>query len=62
MAVDFDDAKFSKQLKAAAIQFPLRHPAVASVLTGCRSVRELDENVRMFQAPIPSALWDELDA
>src|SRR5204862_435120 len=35
-------------LKAAAIQFPLRHPAVASVLTGCRSVRELEENVRLF--------------
>ena len=49
-------------LKAAAIQFPLRHPAVASVLTGCRSVGEVEENVHMFQAPIPSALWDELDA
>jgi len=50
------------ELKAAAIQFPLRHPAVASVLTGCRSVREVEENVRMFQTPIPSALWDELAA
>jgi len=50
------------ELKAAAIQFPLRHPAVASVLTGCRSVREVEENVRMFQTPVPSALWDELDA
>ena len=50
------------ELKAAAIQFPLRHPAVASVLTGCRSVREVEENVRMFETPIPSALWDELDA
>ena len=49
-------------LKAAAIQFPLRHPAVASVLTGCRSVAEVEENVRMFEAPIPDTLWDELDA
>jgi len=54
-------ARHGVELKAAAIQFPLRHPAVASVLTGCRSVREIEENVRMFQAPIPSALWDELD-
>ena len=54
-------ARHGVELKAAAIQFPLRHPAVASVLTGCRSVREVEENVRMFQAPIPSALWDELD-
>jgi D-threo-aldose 1-dehydrogenase len=50
------------ELKAAAIQFPLRHPAVASVLTGCRSVAEIDENVGLFQTPIPDELWTELDA
>ncbi|HEY3085029.1 MAG TPA: aldo/keto reductase [Candidatus Dormibacteraeota bacterium] len=50
------------ELKAAAIQFPLRHAAIASVLTGCRSVGELEENVRMFQAQIPDELWPELDA
>jgi D-threo-aldose 1-dehydrogenase len=44
-------------LKAAAIQFPLRHPAVATVLTGCRSVEELEENVRAFQTAIPDELW-----
>lgn len=49
------------ELKAAAIQFPLLHPAVASVLTGCRSVAEVEENVRMFRAPIPHALWQQLD-
>ena len=49
-------------LKAAAIQFPLRHAAVASVLTGCRSVAEVEENVRMFETPVPDTLWDELDA
>jgi len=49
-------------LKAAAIQFPLRHPAVALVLTGCRSVAEVEENVRMFETSIPEVLWDELDA
>ena len=47
-------------VKAAALQFPLRHPAVVSVLTGCRSVTELNENVRLFNAPIPDELWDEL--
>ena len=49
-------------VKAAALQFPLRHPAVASVLTGCRSVAELEENVRLFNAPIPGQLWKDLDA
>ena len=49
-------------LKAAAIQFPLRHAAVATVLTGCRSVAEVEENVRAFQADIPDELWPLLDA
>src|SRR5207237_8076719 len=48
--------------KAAAIQFPLGHPAVQTVLTGCRSVDELNETVEAFQAPIPPAAWDELKA
>jgi D-threo-aldose 1-dehydrogenase len=30
------------------------------VLTGCRSVDELEENVRMFETPIPDDLWAEL--
>lgn len=49
-------------LKAAAIQFPLRHPAVALVLTGCRSVSEVEDNVRAFQAHVPDDLWRELGA
>jgi D-threo-aldose 1-dehydrogenase len=49
-------------LKAAALQFPLRHPAVTTVLTGCRSEAEVAENVRMFETVIPDALWAELDA
>lgn len=49
-------------LKAAALQFPLRHAAIPAVLTGCSSVAELEENLRMFQAPIPDDLWAELDA
>jgi D-threo-aldose 1-dehydrogenase len=49
-------------LKAAALQFPLRHPAIPVVLTGPRSVAELEENIRMFQAPIPDNLWRELEA
>jgi D-threo-aldose 1-dehydrogenase len=47
-------------LRAAALRFPLRHPAVASVLVGCRTPREVDDNVEMFRRDIPAALWDEL--
>ena len=49
-------------MKAAALQFPLRHPAVTTVLTGCRSVSEMEENTRLFQVAIPDALWEELDS
>ena len=49
-------------LKAASLQFPLRHPAVTAVLIGPRSVSQLEENVTMFEAPIPEDLWVELDA
>jgi D-threo-aldose 1-dehydrogenase len=44
-------------LKAAAIQFPLRRPAVAAVLVGVRDVAELDADVAAFEAEIPPALW-----
>lgn len=47
-------------LMAAAIQFPLRNPVVAAVLTGVRSVAEIEQNVAMFTTPIPEALWAEL--
>jgi D-threo-aldose 1-dehydrogenase len=47
-------------LKAAAIQFPLGHPAVATVLAGCRSMAEVDDNVAMLRHPIPADLWAEL--
>lgn len=47
-------------LKAAALRFPLEHPAVTSVLTGVVSVEELDENVRAFEEVVPDALWDDL--
>ena len=49
-------------LRAAALQFPLRHPAIPSVLIGPRSLAQLEDNVRMFEAPIPDDLWQELEA
>ncbi|MFB9838642.1 aldo/keto reductase [Actinoallomurus acaciae] len=47
-------------LRAAALRFPLRHPAVASVLAGCRSAAEVDDNADLLELDIPDALWDEL--
>ena len=48
-------------LQAAALQFPLRHRAVAAVLTGVRSVAELEANVAAFDLDLPDALWADLD-
>ena len=47
-------------IKAAALQFPLGHPAVASVLVGAASVAEIEEAADLMRHPIPAALWDEL--
>ena len=47
-------------LRAAALQFPLSHPTVATVIPGARDAAEVDENVRLMAHPIPDALWLEL--
>lgn len=49
-------------LKAAAIQFPLAHPAVPTVLTGVRNAEEFAENLALFETDIPDALWGDLRA
>ncbi len=48
--------------KAVAIQFPLGHPAIRTVLTGCRAVEEVKENVESFRTPIPAVVWEDLKA
>lgn len=47
-------------LRAAAVQFPLRHPAVASVLVGCRTAAQVRDAAAMFEFPVPEGLWTEL--
>jgi D-threo-aldose 1-dehydrogenase len=52
--------KYDVPLKAAALQFVLAHPAVASVIPGTKSPEHQKDNYRMIAYPIPSALWGEL--
>lgn len=47
-------------LAAAALQFPLAHPAVAAIIPGPRIVAEFSENLELLQRKIPGALWEEL--
>jgi len=52
--------RYGVPLRAAALQFPLFHPAVSSVLTAARSTVQLEDNVRQFETPIPLELWADL--
>jgi D-threo-aldose 1-dehydrogenase len=47
-------------LAAAALQFPLAHAVVASVIPGPRSAAEFNENLPLFTLKIPPALWSDL--
>jgi D-threo-aldose 1-dehydrogenase len=47
-------------IKAAAVQFPLGHPAIAAVVVGAGSVRHAHEVIEAFEQPIPDALWRQL--
>lgn len=47
-------------LAAAAIQFPLAHPCVASMIPGAVTPYEVQRNADLMQVAIPPALWAEL--
>jgi len=53
-------AEFKVPLKAAALQFPSGHPAVACVLSGARSRAEFDDNAGMAKFAIPTKFWQAL--
>jgi D-threo-aldose 1-dehydrogenase len=44
-------------LRAAALQFPLAHPAIAAVIPGARSAQEIEENFRLMSHSIPNQFW-----
>ena len=47
-------------LAAAALQFPLAHPAVAAIIPGPRNADEFRANLGLLAHPIPAALWQDL--
>lgn len=55
-------ARHDVPLKAAALQFPLLHPAVISVLPGATTPAEVKENASLLFHPVPPDLWAELKA
>lgn len=47
-------------LAAAALQFPLAHPSVSSVLVGASSPGEIAQNSEWLRLPLPGGLWSDL--
>lgn len=47
-------------LPAAALQFPLAHPSVKSIVPGPRSPAELNQILQWWSHPIPAGLWADL--
>ena len=54
--------EFGVELPAAALQYPLRHPLVATVVVGTSRPEAVRENARRMAADIPESLWVELEA
>ncbi|HLU58695.1 MAG TPA: aldo/keto reductase [Pseudonocardia sp.] len=53
---------FGVELPAAALQFPLREPAVRSIVLGATEPAHIEQNVARVAAPIPEELWQRLAA
>jgi D-threo-aldose 1-dehydrogenase len=55
-------ARHKVPLAAAALQFLLAHPAVASHVPGTRNVAQMNQNLELVAYPIPKVFWQELKA
>ena len=57
--------KFFKErgvvLAQAALQYPMRHPAISAILVGCRNAHEVKSNVELYNKSINEDIWNEFD-
>ncbi|MEU4700361.1 aldo/keto reductase [Nonomuraea dietziae] len=53
-------ARYGVSLPQAAIAFPLRHPAVSSIVLGSRNAGEVRRNAALAARPVPEEVWTEL--
>jgi D-threo-aldose 1-dehydrogenase len=54
--------RYGVPLRAAALQFSLRDPRIASTVVGVSDPARIDETVTLAALEIPAAMWDELAA
>jgi D-threo-aldose 1-dehydrogenase len=55
-------AEAGVQLRAAALQFSLRDPRIASTVVGVSDPARVTETIEMAELPIPEPIWAELEA
>jgi D-threo-aldose 1-dehydrogenase len=55
-------ARHDVSVRAAAIQFPLAHPAVTGLIAGVRTAAHLDDYPAALRLQVPPALWADLRA
>ena len=53
-------ASHGVSLQAAALQFPLAHPAVSSIIPGVANAREMSANIASLDVSIPAQFWLDL--
>jgi D-threo-aldose 1-dehydrogenase len=51
---------FDVPLRAAALQFPLAHPAIDIVMVGAHSAAQWRDSVAMMERIIPAPFWHAL--
>jgi D-threo-aldose 1-dehydrogenase len=61
-AIESKCDRFNVPLAAAALQFPGRHPAVATTLIGMATAAQVASSIEWSRVPIPLSLWTELTA
>ena len=59
-AIESVCTEFQVPMAAAALQFPLAHQVVASVIPGSRTPVELTANLAAFRHDIPAEFWTAL--
>ncbi|MBR0708025.1 aldo/keto reductase [Bradyrhizobium liaoningense] len=62
LALDELCRKHGTELKAAALQFCMAHPAVTVAVMGARNAGEVADNIAMSETAVPPAFWQELRA
>jgi D-threo-aldose 1-dehydrogenase len=55
-------ARHATPLAAVALQFAASHPAIASVIVGASTPAHVQRSAAALNAPVPAALWEELQA